>query len=206
MRSVSGECWKLVFLVLEGFSGTGKTTLAKGLEAKGWLRLQESAHAVPSEVPVADRADTQADFSLLGATMTYTSIVSRMRPNRDIVAEGYLLSDLAYARIRYDLNKSTAFPSMLELCREIFKEPSIVPDLYIILVANEETIDSRQARKDERERNLTEFFRTRYYSALSEIHDSLGQKNIEKVFSDGDSKVTLDQILGVLGRRELVRA
>jgi len=59
----------MAFIVLEGFSGTGKTSLAMGLERRGWLRLQESAHAVPKDVPVAERADTAADFSLLGATM-----------------------------------------------------------------------------------------------------------------------------------------
>src|SRR5713226_8782971 len=71
------ERWKqMAFIVLEGFSGTGKTSLASGLERQGWLRLQESAHAVPKDVPVADRADTPADFSLLGATMVYSSIIS----------------------------------------------------------------------------------------------------------------------------------
>ncbi len=67
----------MAFVVLEGFSGTGKTTLAKGLESMGWVRLQESAHAVPRDVPVADRADTAADFSLLGATLIYSSIISK---------------------------------------------------------------------------------------------------------------------------------
>ena len=87
----------MTFIVLEGFSGTGKTSLALGLEKRGWVRLQESAHAVPRDVPVADRADTAADFSLLGATMTYSSVVSKLRGTRKIVSEGYLLSDLAYA-------------------------------------------------------------------------------------------------------------
>jgi len=193
----------LTFLVLEGFSGTGKTSLASGLERLGWLRLTESAHVVPKDVPVADRADTNADFSLLGATMVYSSVISGSRSSRDIVSEGYLLSDLAYARIRYDLKKSTAFPAMLAVCREILSDPVMKPDLYIILEAGAETIGTRQMRKDERDRNLTDFFRTRYYTALDEIHGDLGERNVERVQTDSDMELTLESILGLLRRRKL---
>jgi thymidylate kinase len=194
----------LTFVVLEGFSGTGKTSLAIGLERKGWLRLQESAHAVPRDVPVADRADTPADFSLLGATMVYSSIISKLRPTRMIVSEGYLLSDLAYAKIRHELKKSDAYPAMLTMCRRILQEPAMRPDLYILLKAGADTIDLRQRDKDERERNMTEFFRTRYYSALAEIHEELGEKNIEVVETDSHLEVTLRRMLEVLGRRKVV--
>jgi thymidylate kinase len=193
----------LPFVVLEGFSGTGKTSLAMGLERDGWIRLQESAHAVPKEVPVADRADTAADFSLLGATMMYSSQISKLRGSRRIVSEGYLLSDLAYARIRYDLKKSTAFPSMMAICREILADPAMRPDVYILLEAGVDTIGTRQRSKDERERNLTEFFRTRYYSALSEIHEELGERNVETVRTDSDTDATMRDILAVLRRRSL---
>ena len=196
----------MTFLVLEGFSGTGKTSLASALEAMGWLRLAESAHVVPKDVPVADRANTQADFSLLGATMVYSSVIAGSRARRNIVSEGYLLSDLAYARIRYDLKTSTAFPSMLEVCREILSDPVMKPDLYILLEAGAETIGTRQMKKDLRERNLTEFFMTRYYSALSEIHQELGEANVEKLQTDSDTSVTLDGILGILRRRKLIEA
>ena len=196
----------MTFLVLEGFSGTGKTSLASALEALGWLRLAESAHVVPKDVPVADRANTQADFSLLGATMVYSSVIAGSRTKRNIVSEGYFLSDLAYARIRYDLKTSTAFPSMLEVCREILSDPVMKPDLYILLEAGAETIGSRQMKKDLRERNLTEFFMTRYYSALSEIHQELGEANVEKLQTDSDTSVTLDGILGILKRRKLIEA
>ncbi len=194
----------MAFIVLEGFSGTGKTSLAMGLERRGWLRLQESAHAVPKDVPVADRADTAADFSLLGATMTYSSIISKLRGRRDIVSEGYLLSDLAYAKIRYELKKSDAYPSMVVMCKRIFEEPQMRPDLYILLKAGSTTIDQRQRGKDDRERNVTEFFRTRYYSALAEIHQEMGEGNQEEVETDLDVDATLGTILGVLERRQVV--
>ncbi|MDA4120820.1 MAG: AAA family ATPase [Thaumarchaeota archaeon] len=194
----------MAFIVLEGFSGTGKTTLAKGLESMGWVRLQESAHAVPRDVPVADRADTSADYSLLGATMVYSSIVSKTREIKNIVSEGYLLSDLAYARIRYDLGKSKAYPSMLALVREILTEPTMRPDLYVLLEAKPDTIDDRQRKKDDRERNVTEFFRTRYYSAIAEIHSELEENIIEKVYTDEDMRVTLDAIIAVLRKRKVI--
>jgi thymidylate kinase len=194
----------MAFIVLEGFSGTGKTTLAKGLESMGWVRLQESAHAVPRDVPVADRADTSAEYSLLGATMVYSSIISKTRETRNIVSEGYLLSDLAYARVRFDLSKSKAYPSMLDIVREILTEPTMRPDLYILLEARPDTINDRQKNKDDRERNVTEFFRTRYYSALAEIHSELKENNFEKVYTDEDMRVTLDAIISVLRKRRVI--
>ena len=196
----------MTFIVLEGFSGTGKTSLAQGLERRGWMRLQESAHAVPRDVPVADRADTAADFSLLGATMTYSSVVSKLRSTRNIVSEGYLLSDLAYAKIRYELKKSDAYPFMVAMVRRILEEPALRPDLYILLRAGTETISSRQLVKDERERNTAEYFRTRYYPALEEIHQDLNEGSIEAVETDHDVDVTLSSILEVLARRKVIMA
>jgi len=196
----------LVFIVLEGFSGTGKTTLAMRLEKLGWLRLAESAHVVPPDVPVADKADTFADYSLLGATMQYSSLISRYRDGRKIVSEGYLLSDLAYARIRYDLGKSEAFPAMLALCKRILSDKRMKPDLYILLKARTQTIRDRQERKGEREKNLGEFFRARYYSALTEIHDRLGEGGVETVYTDSDLDSTLAVILALLHRSHLVEA
>jgi len=190
--------------VLEGFSGTGKTSLAMGLERRGWLRLQESAHAVPKDVPVAERADTAADFSLLGATMTYSSIITKLRGTRNIVSEGYLLGDLAYAKIRYELKKSDAYPSMVAMVKRILQEPAMRPDLYILLKAGEETIDIRQRSKDERERNPTEFFRTRYYTALEEIHGEMKEKNVEVVETDSDIDAALQEIVQILIRHKVM--
>jgi thymidylate kinase len=193
----------LVFIVLEGFSGTGKTTLAKRLEAQGWIRLQESAHAVPKNVPVAERADTFADYSLLGATMVYASEISKLRGRRKLVSEGYLLSDLAYARIRYDLKKSKAFPAMLSMCKQIISDPEMRPDLYILLKAKTETISVRQLRKNSREKNVNDFFRRRYYTAIRDIHERLGEDRVETIYTDSDSSATLRQIHAVLKRRKL---
>ena len=193
----------MVFIVIEGFSGTGKTTLARRLEREGWLRMAESAHVVPRDVPVADRADTFADYSLLGATMVYSSLISSFRGTRNLVSEGYLLSDLAYARIRFDLKKSEAYPSMLEICGRIMSHPEMKPELYVLLKATPDTISARQERKNERERNVDDFFRTRYYSALAEIHEALGEKDVEIVFSDSNVETTFASVMSLLEQRKL---
>lgn len=196
----------MVLVVLEGFSGTGKTSLAIALEKRGWIRLQESAHALPRDVPVADRADTAADFSLLGATMTYSSMISKLRQTRNIVSEGYLLGDLAYAKIRYDLKKSDAYPDMVRIVKRLLEVPGMRPDLYILLKAETDTINHRQMSKDERERNVTEYFRMRYYTALAEIHRELNEETIEAVETDSNEEATLQTILEVLGRRRVISA
>jgi thymidylate kinase len=194
----------LVFVVLEGFSGTGKTSVAEALEGLGWMRLPESAHAVPNAVPLADRADTSADYSLLGATMVYASVISKSRGERSIVSEGYLLSDLAYALVRYDLKKSTAFPSMLEICRSILREEDLRPDLYVQLEARPGVIRARQRLKAQRESNTSEFFRARYYTALSEVHRELGEANVVKVETDSHLDVTLSRVIEVLKEKGVV--
>ncbi len=192
----------MVFVVLEGFSGTGKTTLAKELEGRGWLRLPESAHAVPKVVPLADKADTFSDYSLLGATMVYSSVIVRARGKRDIVSEGYLLSDLAYARVRYELKKSDAYPSMMALCRRMLEDERLRPDVYVLLQARPGTLAKRQKGKGERERSADELFRGRYYSALAEIHEHLGETKVEKVYTDSDPKMTLKAVLAALRKRK----
>lgn len=192
-----------MLLALEGFSGTGKTTLAKELEAKGWLRLAESAHVVHRDVPVADRADTFADYSLVGATMQYSYIISRLRKERKIVAEGYLLSDLAYARVRYDLGKSDAFPALLSLAKKVLTEDALKPDLYILLKAKDDTIGRRQLEKGDREKNLSDVFRQGYYTAIADLHERTGQDNLEVISTDSDQRETLNEVLAALERRKL---
>jgi len=195
----------LVFVVLEGFSGTGKTTIAKRLEGLGWLRLQESAHALPDHVPVAERGDTSSDYSLFGATLAYSSTISRMRDSRKLVSEGFLLSDLAYSKIRLELRKSTAYPALLAMCREVLSDSVMRPDLYVLLTAEPETIGHRQAAKNQRDRNSTEFFRSRYYTALAEIHQELGETNVESVHAGSRTSETLKQVLTALTNRRVVR-
>ncbi|QQG48933.1 MAG: deoxynucleoside kinase [archaeon] len=193
----------MTFVVLEGFSGSGKTTLARGLETKGWVRLPESAHAVPASVPVGEGADTYSDLTLFGSTMSYCSAISRLRTGSMIVSEGYLLSDLAYARIRYDLGKSRAYPGMLAMCKSVLSEPAMVPDLYVLLEARPETIGRRQAEKDARERNQNSYFRRSYYDVLTGLHEDLAQTNVERLLTDRDHPITLTALVSLLKRKGL---
>lgn len=186
---------------MEGFSGTGKTTLARSLEAEGWLRLMESAHALPSEVPVAERADTYADYSLFGATMQFCSIISSNRKKANIVSEGYFLSDLAYARIRYSLNLSDAFPELLKVARTLLGDKTLQPDLFVLLTAETDVIEQRQATKNDRERNMNRFFRTEYYNAIEDLHTQFGLKNVERVTTDSEVRMTSAVIHELLEKR-----
>lgn len=47
-----------------------------------------------------------------------------------MISEGYLLSYLAYAKIRFELKKSTAYPAMLALSRDVFAMTEVRLDLY----------------------------------------------------------------------------
>lgn len=191
----------MTFVVLEGFSGSGKTTLALELEKRGWVRLPESAHVVPRSVPVADRADTFSDYCLFGATMGFSSAIARSRERGRVVSEGYLLGDLAYAKIRFELKKSDAYPVLLRLCKDMLSDPRMRPDLYVRLEAGGDTIGSRQAWKGERERNVDGYFKERFYPALGEVHTELGESEVERVRTDSDKSATLERVLAALERR-----
>ncbi len=191
----------MTFVVLEGFSGVGKTTLARRLEKRGWLRLQESAHALPRHVPVAERGDTLSDFSLLGATLAYSSTIARMRKSRAVVSEGYLLSDLAYSKMRFELKRSAAYPAMLALCKEALSSPALRPDLYVLLEAGERTRRAGPPGVKDDCIGPVDFFRSRYYSALAEIHGELGERNVESVRTGPTAGSTLSRVLAAMSRR-----
>jgi thymidylate kinase len=193
----------LTFIVLEGFSGTGKTTLATKLEQRGWLRLMESAHALPSEIPVADRANTFADYSLVGATMQYSYPIYSARGRKHIVAEGYFISDLTYAMIRQKLNKSSAFQSLFNLVRAMLAEPQLQPDLYLLLKARGNTIDNRQSEKNDRERNISRYFRVEYYKIIGRLHQQLQQQKVEIVETDSNLAETLKAVESLVRRHGL---
>lgn len=184
----------LMFIALEGYSGSGKTTVARMLERRGWLRLAESANILPNDIKVGDRADKYSDYSLFGATMTHSATIASQRQKRRIVSEGYLISDLAYALIRYKLKMSDAFPKLFQIARDFLRDEKLRPDVYILLTANEQTIRSHQRRKSSRDRIITESFYESYYTGIERLHRRLGQQPIIKVQTSSNVYTTLKKI------------
>ncbi len=164
----------MVFVVLEGFSGSGKTTVAKLLSRNGWKAITESAHSVPETVQLADRGDTYSDYSLLGATLLSTYEIAHSRKSMNIVAEGYFISDLAYARIRYEKGLSNAYPLLKDFVFSLLEDRSLLPDIFVVLEASKETLQSRQSLKSERDKNLSSYFMERYYKLVYSFHRGMG--------------------------------
>ena len=193
----------MAFIVLEGFSGTGKTSLAKMLERDGWVRITESAHSLPADIPLADRADTYSDYALLGQVLTFAPRIKRLRTKSKVVAEGYFLSDLAYFKIRQTLGLSTAFPAIYTFVSNVMEDSALVPDHYILLHAESSEIRRRQARKRARDRNESSYFFEKYYEFIEEFHRALNQQNYTIVASHPNRRETYLEIRRVLMQNKL---
>jgi hypothetical protein len=191
---------------LEGFSGTGKTALARLFERDGWLRIPESAHLVPEHVPLADRANTLADYALVGAVLSAAYMIAQQRAARDIVAEGYFLSDLAYFKVRQTLGTSTAFTPIRALVHEVLRDSRLIPDLYAVLRISRAELTRRQAHKLPRDQLQNPFFADRYYEFLYELHREFGPPAYVEVASDGGDVATYQALRQMLATRGLLRA
>jgi thymidylate kinase len=164
----------MVFIALEGFSGTGKTTISRLLARRGWVAIPESAHFVPKTVPLADRGNTYSDYALIGATLTSSYDIVNLRRERNVVADGYIVSDLTYSKIRYERGQSKAYPVLRRFVFSLLKDKLLVPDLFVVLKADEDTIYRRQKYKEEREKNINIYFMERYYKILYMLHREMG--------------------------------
>lgn len=194
MNVATGNGHILTFLVLEGFSGTGKTSLADLFERDGWLRITESAHMIPQEIPVAEKANTYSDYALIGQVLTATYRIAEARGAKRIVAEGYFLSDLAYFKIRHALKLSQAYPILYTLTRSLLQDSRLRPDLYILLRADEDEIIKRQAHKVIRDRLQNRYFMTKYYEFIREFHQEFDQPNYVEVNSNSNDRQTYERI------------
>jgi thymidylate kinase len=189
----------MVFIALEGFSGTGKTTISRNLYNKGWVSIPESAHVVPDSVPLADRGNTYSDYALIGASLMRMYEIASLRKNKYVVADGYIVSDLTYAKIRYEKGLSNAYPALYNFVKSILGDENIVPDLFIVLTAKEKTIKERQRFKEERDKNLSKYFMKRYYRILYGLHKEMRHKFVN-LSTDDDIEVTAEKILQMVGK------
>lgn len=184
----------MVFVAIEGFSGSGKTTICKYLTKLGWTVIQESASLVPKYVSLADRANTYSDYSLIGSVLMYSFLISRKRKGK-LVADGYLLSDLAYSKLRYEKGLSKAYPNLEYFLINVLKDKVLRPDAYFVLKPSFRTIIKRQKLKNQREKNVNRYFMKRYYEVLFSYHETLGDKNVYLVGTDGPISEIKSQIL-----------
>ena len=190
----------LTFVVLEGFSGTGKTTVANALEQIGWLHLTESAHTVSVDIPLADRADIYSDYSLFGATLKTTGIIAHNRDRRNIVSEGFLVNDLTYSLIRQKRGQSDAASEFFSIVGSVLNKPALKPDLFVILMADEKAIMKRQKLKSDRDRLTNRFFRDTFYQTLNDLHALFGHRNTIVIRTDKGKDEAVKEILDSVAR------
>ena len=193
----------MAFVVLEGFSGTGKTTIANMFEKKNWLHITESAHAIANEIPVADRGNVYSDYSLIGATLRTSGIIAGNRRKRNIVSEGYFISDLAYAMIRQKQGLSEAASEFFPIVGHVIKKKKLQPDLYVLLTASDRSILKRQKLKSDRDRLTNKFFRDNFNTIIMDLHQLFGHKNIVIVSTDKGRDATYRQIVDIMQKRRL---
>jgi thymidylate kinase len=91
------------------------------------------------------------------------------------------------------------------MAKAMLRQKDLRPDLHLLLVARNETIAARQRVKNERDRNISDFFRNEYYAAIHDLHRSFSVKQVEVIESDGESDATASQIMKVLEKRGLKR-
>nr|WP_276977297.1 hypothetical protein [Ferrimicrobium acidiphilum] len=191
----------MTFVVLEGFSGTGKTTIANALEQLGWMHLTESAHAISADIPLADRGDVYSDYSLMGATLKTCGVIANNRARRNIVSEGFLVNDLTYSLIRQKRGQSDAAAEFFSIVGNVLRRPALKPDLYAILMADEKAIMKRQKLKSDRDRLTNKFFRKTFYQTLNDLHELFGHKNTLVVKTDSGKDAAVKEILKAISRR-----
>lgn len=193
----------MAFIVLEGFSGTGKTTIANMFEKKNWLHITESAHAIAQEIPVADRGDVYSDYSLIGATLRNSGIIAGNRRKRNIVGEGYFVSDLAYAMIRQRRGLSEAASEFFPIVHNVIKKKRLQPDLYVLLTASDRSILRRQRLKSDRDRLTNRFFMDNFNTIIMDLHQLFGHKNVVAVSNDKGREATFRNIREIMKKRRV---
>jgi hypothetical protein len=142
----------------------------------------------------------------VGEVLSAAYEIAHQRAARDIIVEGYFLSDLAYFKVRQTLGTSTAFAPIRALVQEVLRDARLVPDLYAVLRIAPTELTRRQERKAARDRLENQYFAARYYEFLYELHREFGHSAHVDVSSDAGDAATYQQLRQILAERGLLHA
>ncbi|MEW1719742.1 thymidylate kinase [Streptomyces sp. NPDC093109] len=144
------------FIVVEGLDGTGKTTLRKGL-----FRLFEGLYGVtPLAVLTTNFLDASAAEDLVDGKYqpssgnrdrylaalaadkhaTATRLIGPSLPGRPVIADRWLLSELAFFAVKHGVPPKDTYPGLTESLE-------IVPDLTLVLDITAEVAMDRAAAR-----------------------------------------------------------
>ncbi|WP_131770262.1 dTMP kinase [Candidatus Protofrankia californiensis] len=144
------------FIVVEGLDGTGKTTLRKGL-----FRLFEGLYKVtPLAVLTANFLDASVAADLVAGKYrpttdnrdrylaalaadkhaTSTQLISPSLPGRPIIADRWLLSELAFFAVRHSMPPKDTYAVLAQ-------DTTVVPDLTFVLDITPEAAMERAAAR-----------------------------------------------------------
>jgi dTMP kinase len=135
-----------MFVALEGIDGSGKTTLAKNLAAKGFLVTQEPYLKLTREVLASTRNDEARELAFYVDRLYHLEKVIIPNLERGVITDRYKYSQIAYAYARYGEN---------ELYRRVVELNSTLlePDLVIFLdLSPEEALRRKPGIAEEAER------------------------------------------------------
>ncbi|MFJ3824974.1 nucleoside/nucleotide kinase family protein [Streptomyces nodosus] len=143
------------FVVVEGLDGTGKTTLRKGL-----FRLFEGLYRVtPLAVLTTNFLDTAVACDLVEGKyqptgdnqlrylaalaadkQATTRLITPSLPMRPVIADRWLLSELAFFAVKHDRTPKETYAVLTE-------RPGVVPDLTLVLDITPEAAMERAAAR-----------------------------------------------------------
>ncbi|MEU2026221.1 dTMP kinase [Streptomyces sp. NPDC016469] len=142
------------FIVVEGLDGTGKTTLRKGLFRlfEGLFRVTPlavlttnflNADVVPDLVegkyqPTAANRDRYLAALAADKRATTERLIAPCLPARPVIADRWLLSELAFFTVKHDLAPKDTYTCLTE-------QLHVIPDLTLILDITPETAMERAA-------------------------------------------------------------
>lgn len=168
MKVLAGEA-RGRFLAIEGLPGSGKTTLGEAMERSGWVFMREvSVSVLDGEgVPIGDRGNEDTDRKIFAEDWKRMEKVrALLGEGKDVVADGYFPTTLAFAAARFKAGQSRCYAELLETYREAVRAGRVIrPTMYVRLVVP-------ITLAIERQNSRTESLNTINRSTLQEVEDN----------------------------------